>query len=66
MFYERKQLTCKCGAKFENEGVFVTCERCRHAYSEEEKLSQTGCHNWLNVTEVDPRVNRQKREHETF
>lgn len=53
----RKLLRCKCGAVFVNDGVFLTCPACRHAYTEEQRAAQTGCRFWDGLA-PDPRVHR--------
>ncbi len=58
-------LKCKCGARFANDGVFLTCESCRRAFTEEEKRQQ-GCHHWGDLPDRDRRVTRVERTNESF
>lgn len=60
-------LKCKCGALFENDGVFVTCPNCRKPYTPEQRQNQGGCRHWEDVPDqADRRVTRHPRNNETF
>lgn len=62
---KHKLLKCKCGARFVNDGVFLTCPACRKPFTEEQKQAQTGCYHYAKADE-GKRVFRRDRTFESF